>query len=261
MKTPIRFLITLLCAATASFLVGLALLTPAHAANPPAIAWSPSTNGTFDYGAVYPPQTASQTFMLTNSGGSATGMLMVALSGSAAFTKTSDACTGTSLGPGKSCTVTVEFAPADTGKSGTGTLTATGRKPPATAGLTLTGPPNLHLSPGTCLGTCPPNGIRNYDFANGFVFGNWTQTFTITNDGNGSTGTLTTAGCCHPQFVLANNICDGQPLAASGSCTFDLTFTAPAGCNTGDEFHTPLDVLGNNPFVFYIHLTAHGFCP
>jgi hypothetical protein len=40
----------------------------------PTIAWSPSTNGTFDYGMVNVGQTVSQEFTLTNSGGSATGM-------------------------------------------------------------------------------------------------------------------------------------------------------------------------------------------
>src|SRR5213593_2475952 len=70
-----------------------------------AVAWSPSTSGSFDYGAVSPGQTASQTFTLMNSGGSATGMLTVALSGSSAFTKTLDGCTATSLGPKKSCSV------------------------------------------------------------------------------------------------------------------------------------------------------------
>jgi len=48
-KTPIRIFITLLLAAMASYLIGLALLTPANAAKPRSmIARSPSTNGTFD---------------------------------------------------------------------------------------------------------------------------------------------------------------------------------------------------------------------
>jgi hypothetical protein len=113
--------------------------TTGQAGGAPALAWSPSTNGSFDYGAVSPGQTASQTFTLTNSGGSASGMLTAALSGSTALTKTADGCTGTSLGPGKSCAVTVQYAPTTAGQTDTGTLAASGKKVAASASITLTG--------------------------------------------------------------------------------------------------------------------------
>jgi len=78
MKTPARILTTLLFAAIASFVLGLALSTPINArSRPPMIAWLPSANGTFDYGMVNIEQTVSQQFTLTNSGGSASGMLSI----------------------------------------------------------------------------------------------------------------------------------------------------------------------------------------
>jgi hypothetical protein len=225
------------------------------------IAWSPSTNGTFDYGNVNVGQTASQEFTLTNSGGSATGMLSISLMDSEAFAITSDACTGTALGPRKSCTVTVEYAPTMAG-SKNATLTARGRRSatdPASITLTGTGvaagAPDLTLSPGTYIGGTTP---KNYDYANGF--GNWSTTFTVTNNGTGTSETLQLAGCCNPQFTLSNDTCTGASLAPNGSCTFDLTFTAPGGCNPGDEFHTPLNIIGI-PSGDYIFLVAHGFCP
>jgi hypothetical protein len=110
----------------------------AQAGSPPALAFTPSTNGVYDYGTVVVGQTASQTFTLTNSGGSGTSALTIALTGSAAFTKTADTCNGTSLGPKKSCSVTVQFAPTGTGSAGA-TLTAKSKKPAAQASLTLTG--------------------------------------------------------------------------------------------------------------------------
>ncbi len=93
---------------------------------PPVLAFTPSP---YDYGQVQVGQTVSQTFTLANSGGSATSALTVTLPGSAAFTITADACTAVSLGPGKSCTVVVRFAP--TG-AGTGTATASATPAPAT---------------------------------------------------------------------------------------------------------------------------------
>jgi hypothetical protein len=82
-------------------------------------------------------QTGSQTFTLTNSGGSASGAVTVTLPGSAEFTITADTCTATSLGGGKSCTVTVQFAPSSPGAVAA-TLTATSNKA-ATATDSLSG--------------------------------------------------------------------------------------------------------------------------
>ena len=131
-------------AALLSMLLSLTLgaMPAAGQARGPELAFTPSTNGVYDYGTV--SQTASQTFTLTNSGGSASGALRVGLTGSAAFTKTADACTGTSLGPRKSCTVTVAFSPTTAG-SYTATLTATGRKTGVTTSLVLTGTGVRHI--------------------------------------------------------------------------------------------------------------------
>ena len=121
----------------------LALLIPAATASaggPPVLSWSPTTSaGTYNYGTVSPGSATPQTFTLANSGGSASAALTVTLKGSAAFTKTADTCTGTSIGPGKSCTVKVTYAPAAPGQADQATLTATGTKTAATASLTLRG--------------------------------------------------------------------------------------------------------------------------
>jgi len=120
-------------------LVGLAIPVAGMAGGPPSIAWSPTTSpGTYDYGALTLGASASQTFTLTNSGGSGTGTLKVMLSGSTAFSVTSDNCTAIALGPVKSCAVTVRYAPPAAG-SNTATLFASAKKPAASASLTLTG--------------------------------------------------------------------------------------------------------------------------
>src|ERR1700761_1762831 len=104
------------------------------------VAFSPSP---YDYGKVTTGQTATKTFTLANTGSKATGALTVTLtraSGtrSTAFAKTADTCTGKSLGPWKSCTVTVQFAPATAGTV-TATLTAVNNKKAVEATDTLSG--------------------------------------------------------------------------------------------------------------------------
>jgi sugar lactone lactonase YvrE len=105
----------------------------------PSLAWSPTTSsGAFDFGTVAVGQAVSQIFTLTNSGGSASSALTLALTGSPAFTITPDRCIPTSLGPGRDCTITVNFVPDGSGTD-TATLSATGEKSAATAALSLTG--------------------------------------------------------------------------------------------------------------------------
>ncbi len=117
---------------------GLGGLSAHAASSPPTLTWSPATtSGAYDFGTLSAGSTASQTFTLTNTGGKSSGALTVALSGSSAFTITSDTCGGTALGSNKSCTVTVQYAPTASGESDSATLTATGEH--ANARIILTG--------------------------------------------------------------------------------------------------------------------------
>ena len=245
-------------------LAAVALLVPtAMGGGAPSIGWSPTTSaGTFDYGVVDVGRTMSQDFALTNSGGSATAALKVSLSGSPAFSITSDGCTATSLGKKKSCVVTVDYAPSTAGQSNAATLTATGNKKAAAAtSMTLTGSgagaADLSLSPGTHIGTTT-TGTKLYNFVIGTcICGAVTQTFTVANNATGASSTLSVGGCCTPQFFWANDTCSGTTLESNETCIFELTFNG--GCNPGDEFHTPLDILGSLA-VNYIHLDADAFC-
>ena len=88
--------------------LGLGQGVAAGSAGPPVLAFTPSR---YDYGQLTVGQTAAKTVTLANSGGKASRALRVTLAGAAAFTITADTCTGASLGPGKSCRVTVRFAP------------------------------------------------------------------------------------------------------------------------------------------------------
>jgi hypothetical protein len=126
--------------------IGFLLLPSAGlAGSAPSIAWSPPSYG---YGPVHPSQTASQSFTLANSktAGSSTGALTISITGTgrAAYSITSNSCNGVALGKGKSCAVTVQFAPTTAGQDYPASLVATGKKPAggaATAALSGSGTP------------------------------------------------------------------------------------------------------------------------
>jgi hypothetical protein len=93
----------------------------------------------YDFGQVQVGERPDRTFTLENTGARASGALTLTVSGSAAFTVTADTCPP-SLGPGKTCTVSVRFAPTGAGAANA-TLTAANKRGTVTgsAGLTGTG--------------------------------------------------------------------------------------------------------------------------
>lgn len=196
----------------------------------------------------------------------ATGALSVSLGSATEFSITADACTGTALGPGKSCNVTVRFAPTTDGQT-TATLAANGTKPPSSTSITLTGtglgtgPGDLVLLPPALFENIDQDGTKNYfyDFGTGA-----TQNFTVRNQGTVASDTLGffIAGPYQSLFVLSNDLCTNQALAPGAECSFQLTFTAPDGCTPGFLFDAGLEVVDQpNNLPPYIVLDMHGSCP
>ena len=242
------------------------LLAPAagQAGGSPSIAWS----GTANYGAVPVHQAASQTFTLTNSGGSGSGVLSVSLSGTgpAVFGIASDACTGVALGKGKSCAVTVQFVPAAHGESYSATLTATGKKSDAVASITLTGSgvgtPNIIVVPGG-LSSVGANGVKNYVFDAGT---SQSAFFTLINVGTGPSNQLQIQPGGGNGFFLASTNCQGQILAPApnnNQCFFQL-LASPPSCPEPAPFLSFWNVFGlpvSGPFDHYINLQVLRVCP
>lgn len=127
--------------------------TPADAAKGPAPAWNSTPAPAYGY--VAAGDTLEKTFTLTNNGTSSTRALKIAATTfiptgaprEDIFVITADTCAGTALGPGKTCTTTVRFAPTSTGADYTGTLRATYDKNKSTV-LNLSGTSAPPISPG-----------------------------------------------------------------------------------------------------------------
>jgi hypothetical protein len=162
----------------------LALTAPAHAGSPPVLQFQPSPVPAF--GSVAVGQPSVRTFILTNTGGTATAALKVTLGPSAAFTIPAggDKCTAVSLGPKKSCAVTVSYTPAAAGANDSATLTASGKKPAQPASLTLTG-----SSPtGSLSAAVSPNPDVVADATIGVPVA---RSYTATNESGAFTGRMT----------------------------------------------------------------------
>jgi CHRD domain-containing protein/centrosomal CEP192-like protein len=248
MRRVTRIILAALAAAT----VVMVVASVGQAGGPPSLEWSPSTGGSFDYGVVAVGHDSSQTFTLTNSGGSASAKLTVALSGSGSFTITADNCV--SLGPGKSCSVTVSYAPTLSAGPETATLSANGKKDTATADLTLTGrgvlvfvatgPNAPSLSP---LNENPPHPSSS---ASG--------TATVTWDVAANTMEVDVqfSGLSGPDTASHIHCCVASP-GNTGVATTLPTFTGfPTGVTSGTYSHTfdMLDPASYNPAF----VTAHG---
>ncbi|WP_197429921.1 hypothetical protein [Auraticoccus cholistanensis] len=156
MKLALRALLALV----STLAITMTVPGPAHAGSAPALSWAPSTGtAAYDYGTVDVGSESVQTFTLSNGGGSGTSALKITLGGSSAYSITQDTCSGTSLGPRKSCTVTVTYAPVSGGGTDTATLTATSNKAAARATHTLTGSAthvvvgSLVITHGPCVST------------------------------------------------------------------------------------------------------------
>jgi hypothetical protein len=124
-----------LAAATALALVGLPAGVASAGSGPAVLAFHPAP---YDFGHVTVGERPERVLQLANTGGRASSALTVGVSGSPAFIITVDGCTGTSLGPGKSCTVTVRFTPAAVATV-SAELTAVSKNRAAAATSALTG--------------------------------------------------------------------------------------------------------------------------
>jgi hypothetical protein len=158
-------------------------------------------------------QSAAQTVTLTNSGGANLTSINVSVSGP--FTSANN-CTATLPG-NSSCTISVFFAPTQTG-SQTGTLTVADAVRTQTVSLAGSGlqPPALAVSPSSLTFTGQQVGVASSP-----------QTVTVSNTGGASLASVgfQFTGLSATSFSTGTTTC-GATLAAGGNCTVQVIFTA-----------------------------------
>ncbi len=192
-----------------------------------------------------------QTVTVTNSGSAnltfATGAVTISGTNSADFAVSSDACSGSTVIPSNTCSVSVTFTP-----SLVGTETATlnfadnAAGSPQTVSLTGTGA-------SAAVGSLSPASLTFGAQLIGTTSA--AQTVTLSNSGSGALGSISIS-TDNSAFAETNN-CPSS-LATGGSCTISVTFTPSfAGTDTGNLLISD-DALGSPQSV---SLTGSGIAP
>lgn len=193
---------------------------------------------------------SGQSFTIKNNG--KTSMSMTSIAASSNFSISSNNC-GSSLGAGKSCTVTATFTP-PFANTINGSVTITDSDPTSPQNVSLTGtgltPPTASLSP------------RSLSFGTVLINSSSTpQTITLTNTGQ---STLTFSGSSaiaitgtNPGDYSQTNNC-GTSVASNASCTITVTFKPQAnGSRPADITFT--DNANNSPQT--VSLSGSGAYP
>jgi hypothetical protein len=151
--------------------------------------------------------------------------------------------------------------------SGTATIASATLPDPDTSNntasgtVTFTPTPDLSLSPYDSDNGTDANGTKDYDYNNNLVTGGWSTTFTVTNSGTATSNTLSVDLSGDTVFSVGSDTCTGNTLAASGTCSFNITFTPAAGCERGDVYFGAADVNAQTNNTPYIDLQLQAFCP
>jgi uncharacterized repeat protein (TIGR01451 family) len=188
-----------------------------YVSNAPVAVVSPTS---FDFGNQPVGQTsAAQVFTVQNTGNSGLQMNTATASGDFAIPSGSDMCSGTTVAPGGTCTISVTFTPTQTGsRTGALTISDNAADSPQQVALSGTGAqPALSLSVSTIAFSGQAVGITS-----GAV------PVTITNTGTSDlhVSSVFTSGTNAGDFSASPSGC--EDVAAAGTCTISVTFTPSA---------------------------------
>jgi hypothetical protein len=188
-----------------------------------AVVFEVSADAVSDFGPVrVDGQSAELTFTVKNTGGGRSDTITMTTEGiaAAAFRVTTDGCSGTKLESGATCSVGVTMIPRSAGRK---EALLTARDSRGNGQLDVTG---TAVTP--ALAQASPTSAGFGTVATGGTSAD--ATFTITNAGTETTGTLSVVlgGPQANQFTKPTDTCDGQTLAGGGTCTIKVRFAPSA---------------------------------
>jgi hypothetical protein len=196
---------------------------------------------------------AAQTVTVTNSGTATLDISTMSLAGANAadFAKTVDGCSGMSVAPSGTCSVSVVFTPAATGpRSATLSITDNAADNPQTVSFSGTGvAPAVSISPSSLSFDKQLVGTPSA-----------AQTVTVTNSGTATLdiSTMSLAGANAADFAKTVDGCSGMSVASSGTCSVSVTFT-PSTTGSRSATLTLTDSAADSPQT--VSLSGTGVAP
>ena len=173
-----------------------------------------------------------------------------------------DTCSGQTLAPSASCTITVRFSPTATGAAND-TFNIPSNDPdenPVTisvagTGISPTPVPDIAVNDSVA----PPADLQ-IPFGNVTVGTSSDQTVTVSNAGNDNLviGTIAQVNPLATPFTILNDTCSGQTLAPAASCTLTARFSPNATSSSSDSFDIPSNDPDENPVTVNVSGTGTG---
>ncbi|HLY31151.1 MAG TPA: choice-of-anchor D domain-containing protein, partial [Ktedonobacterales bacterium] len=186
---------------------------------------------------------SAQKVTVKNTGTASLNLTAVALVGTnkADFAITADTCTGASLGPGGTCSVSLTFTPGAAG-SRSASLSFTDNAPASPQSVALGGTgtvptPGISFNPGSL--SFSSQGVGSTSAA---------QTITITNTGSANLHitSVTLGGSNAGDFSVSANSCTGATVAVNATCSVSVTFS-PSATGSRTASLTFADDAPNSP--------------
>ncbi|VAW74526.1 hypothetical protein MNBD_GAMMA15-2087 [hydrothermal vent metagenome] len=204
---------------------------------------------------------ADQTVTVSNDGNAdlILGNIAVANALAAPFSILNDTCSAQTLAPAANCSLTVRFSPGSIGNF-SDSFDIPSDDPdenPVTVSISGNGV-GVPVPDITVTDTLAPANDLQIAFADLTVGGSNDQTVTVVNDGNADLviGTVAQANALAAPFSVLNDICSGQTLVATASCTLDVRFAPTTAVTSNDSFDIPSNDPDENPVTVSISGTG-----
>ncbi|MEN8263516.1 MAG: choice-of-anchor D domain-containing protein [Nitrospirota bacterium] len=222
---------------------------------------SPADNQQIPFGSITVTSSSNQTVTVTNDGNANLTIGNIAQSNptAAPFSILNNNCSGQTLSPSSSCTLTVRFSP-----SSTGTFSDSFDIPsndsdenPVTVSISGTGDA-LPVPDITVTDSIAPTNDQQISFGSITESSSSNQTVTVTNDGNANLtiGNIAQSNPTAAPFSILNNNCSGQTLSPSSSCTLTVRFSPSSTGTFSDSFDIPSNDSDENPVTVSISGTG-----
>jgi hypothetical protein len=175
----------------------------------------------------------------------------------APFSVSADTCSGKTLSPAASCTITVKFSPSSTASFTDSFAIPSNDPDEASVVVSVSGQGQAAPAPDiTVSDSVAPAGDLQIPFGSVAAGSSSEQTATIRNDGNAdlALGALASADPVAAPFAIKTDACSNKTLAPAGSCTLTIAFAPAAAGNFTDSF----DISSNDPDEAAVTVAVNG---